>query len=213
MLRINNIDGMIQQRHNCIANALVFSLFGIKPLLCTTTKQPNQTPSPLKLSTYLLWSIVRIWLLTLVAAPLILSNCSMCPPRFSFSIFLRVVPESGVISKPVISPIWLQWRGRIPLLHITEIRGMFSWREKKTIINKIEFNSLWPIDSPQGDAIWRHRSGSILAQVMACCLTAPSHYLKQCLLIISEVLWHPPESNFILNAFSYYSVWVWISNF
>ena len=44
-------------------------------------------------------------------------------------------------------------------------------------------NSLWP-----GDAIWWHRSGSTLAQVMACCLTAPSHYLNQCWLIISRVL-------------------------
>ena len=33
-------------------------------------------------------------------------------------------------------------------------------------------NSLWP-----NDTIWRHRSGSALAQVMACCLMAPSHYL------------------------------------
>ena len=33
-------------------------------------------------------------------------------------------------------------------------------------------NSLGP-----SGAIWRHRSGSILAQVMACWLTAPSHYL------------------------------------
>ena len=43
-------------------------------------------------------------------------------------------------------------------------------------------NSLGP-----SDAIWRHRSGSTLAQVMACCLTAPSHYLNQCWLIISKV--------------------------
>ena len=42
---------------------------------------------------------------------------------------------------------------------------------------------LWPCD-----AIWRHRSGSTLAQVMACCLTAPSHYLYQCWLFI-KVLW------------------------
>ena len=34
-------------------------------------------------------------------------------------------------------------------------------------------NSLRP-----SDAIWRHRFGSTLAQVMACCLTAPSHYLN-----------------------------------
>ena len=35
------------------------------------------------------------------------------------------------------------------------------------------FNSLWP-----SDTTWRQRSGSTLAQVMACCLTAPSHYLN-----------------------------------
>ena len=46
-------------------------------------------------------------------------------------------------------------------------------------------NSLWP-----GDAIWWHGTRSTLAQVMACCLTAPSHYLNQCWLIISEVPWH-----------------------
>ena len=48
-------------------------------------------------------------------------------------------------------------------------------------------NSLWP-----SDAMWRQRSGSTLAQVMVCCLTAPSHYLNQCYiwLIISEVQGH-----------------------
>ena len=35
-------------------------------------------------------------------------------------------------------------------------------------------NSLWP-----SDTIWRQRSGSTLAQVMACWLTATSHYLNQ----------------------------------
>ena len=49
-------------------------------------------------------------------------------------------------------------------------------------------NSLWP-----SDAIWRQRSGSTLAQVMACCLMAPSHYLNQFWLIISKVLWHSWE--------------------
>ena len=41
-------------------------------------------------------------------------------------------------------------------------------------------NSLRP-----SDTIWRQKSGSTLAQVMACCLTAPSHYLNQCSLIIT----------------------------
>ena len=55
----------------------------------------------------------------------------------------------------------------------------------------LAFNSLWP-----SDAIRRQRSRSTLAQEMACCLTAPSHHLNQCLLIISEV-----QVTFILGQF------------
>ena len=43
-----------------------------------------------------------------------------------------------------------------------------------------DVSHLWP-----SDAILWHRSGSTLAQVMALCLMAPSHYLNQCWLIIS----------------------------
>ena len=57
------------------------------------------------------------------------------------------------------------------------------------------FNSLWP-----SDAIWRYSSMSTLARVMVCCLTAPGHHLNQCWLMISEVLWHSPDSNFTENA-------------
>ena len=39
-----------------------------------------------------------------------------------------------------------------------------------------------------------------IVHVMACCLTAPSHYLNQCWLITSEVLWHSSEGNSIRNA-------------
>ena len=52
------------------------------------------------------------------------------------------------------------------------------------------FNSLWP-----GDVIWWHRTGSILALVMACWLMVPSHYLNQCWLIINQVQWESPEGN------------------
>ena len=51
-------------------------------------------------------------------------------------------------------------------------------------LNGFFFNSLWP-----SDTTWRHRTGSTLAQVMACCLMAPSHYLNQCWFIIGEVHW------------------------
>ena len=52
-------------------------------------------------------------------------------------------------------------------------------------------NSLW-----HSEAIRRQETESTLAQVMTCCLTAPSHYLNQCWLIISKVQRHPSESNF-----------------
>ena len=54
------------------------------------------------------------------------------------------------------------------------------------------------------DATWRHRSGSTLAQVMACCLSAPSRCQNQCWFHISETLWHSPESNFAsFNSVNY----------
>ena len=53
-----------------------------------------------------------------------------------------------------------------------------------TTLTKI--NSLWP-----SDTIWWNRSGSTRAQVMACCLMAPSHYLNQCWLEITAI--HPSE--------------------
>ena len=62
-----------------------------------------------------------------------------------------------------------------PILTYQVFRGIHN------VLGDYIFYSLWP-----SDAIWRHRSGSTLGQVMACCLTAPSHYLTQCWLIISE---------------------------
>ena len=42
---------------------------------------------------------------------------------------------------------------------------------------------------------WQHRSGSTLAQVKAHFLMAPSHFLSQCSLIISELLWPSTEGD------------------
>ena len=57
----------------------------------------------------------------------------------------------------------------------------------------LRVNSVWP-----SDAICR--SCSTLAWVKAWCLTAPSHYLNLCRLIINEVFLYSPEGNFIGNA-------------
>ena len=50
----------------------------------------------------------------------------------------------------------------------------------------LSFNSVWP-----KDAIWCQWSWSILTQVMACCLTALSHYMNQYCLTINMVLDSP----------------------
>ena len=66
-----------------------------------------------------------------------------------------------------------QW---VIMQHITEyeLEKLKYWF--RLLLNHINsINTLWPTD-----AIWRHRSGSTLAQAMACCLMAPSHYLNQC---------------------------------
>ena len=55
-------------------------------------------------------------------------------------------------------------------------------------------NSVW-----LSEAIWPRRS-STLAQIMACCLAALSHYLDQCWLIISKVQWDLFESNFMRDT-------------
>ena len=59
-------------------------------------------------------------------------------------------------------------------------------------------------------AIWWHGSGSTLAQVMAWCLTAPSHYLNQCWLIINEILWHSFTWGWFHRKFSRYLILIWI---
>ena len=46
------------------------------------------------------------------------------------------------------------------------------------------------------DTTWWQRSGSTLAQVMACYLMAQSQYLNQSWIFISEVRWQSPEDNF-----------------
>ena len=75
--------------------------------------------------------------------------------------------------------------------------------KKYSTIKSMHFtlSQLWP-----SDTIWHHRTWSKSVQVMACCLTAPIHYLKQCWLIISEDSRHSPQAKF-----SKYIplIWVW----
>ena len=80
-------------------------------------------------------------------------------------------------------------------VHETEMikRRLYQehWLSIHIYASNYTFNSLEP-----SEAIWRCRSGSTLAQVMACCLTAPSHYLNQYWLIISKVEWYSSKGKF-----------------
>ena len=60
-------------------------------------------------------------------------------------------------------------------------RELFGIQPDDFLVSATRINSLWP-----SDAIWQYRSGSTLAQVMACCLTASSHYLNQCWLTLKS---------------------------
>ena len=77
-----------------------------------------------------------------------------------------------------------------PIIKMVNPCVEFISGKRKYIHNSFisQFNSLWP-----SDAIWQHGTRSTLAQVMACCLTTPSHYLNQCWLVIGEVPWHSSQ--------------------
>ena len=94
-----------------------------------------------------------------------------------------------------------------------EIASYFTsidqYKRNQCVCNKVAFQSHWPTDMDinsllPSDVIWWQGSKSTLAQIMACCLTAPRHYLSQCWLMISEVLWHSPDSNFTENTWHIY---------
>ena len=65
----------------------------------------------------------------------------------------------------------------------------------------------WVKSLPSSDATWWHKYVPTLAEVMASCLMAPSHNLKLCWLVTSEVLWHSPEINFTGNAQDIYPLY------
>ena len=66
-------------------------------------------------------------------------------------------------------------------------RNVCSWR-------KITRQLLYSVTHCGLVMSYGDRSRPTLAQIMDCCLMAPSHYLNQCWLIIKGVLWHSPAS-------------------
>ena len=89
-----------------------------------------------------------------------------------------------------VSTRWVSWSSWTASSHTPRLNSRRLNTTRNRYRRRGTINSLW-----LSDVIWRQGSRSTLAQVMACCLTAPSHYLNQCWLMISEVLWHSPDSN------------------
>ena len=72
--------------------------------------------------------------------------------------------------------------------NLQDIQSITETHAGTSILSILTHGAWWPI--------WRHGTRSKLAQVMACCLTAPSLYLNQCWLIIPKVQWCSSEGNF-----------------
>ena len=100
----------------------------------------------------------------------------------------NVMKNIGLFS--TLSAIFAKWVGKMLMHWDFVVANWLPWSHKNQFGNfcfhfnliLFCFNSLWP-----SDAIWPYRYWSTLAQVMACCLMAPSHYLNQCRLIISNI--------------------------
>ena len=96
-------------------------------------------------------------------------------------------------------PCYLQWPLTVPTMPTLQLcyinENVYNFTGQPTRLPPIRASALC-----LGYAILWHRSVSPLAQVMACCLMAASHYQNQCWLIIERALWHSPESNFTRRA-------------
>ena len=63
------------------------------------------------------------------------------------------------------------------------------------------FNSSWT-----SGAIWRHKAGTTLAQVIACCLMAPSHRTNKCWHIINKFSWHSSQVIILSRSFQIFHI-------
>ena len=148
--------------------------------------------------------------------PGLISSCYYLLPWWHHQMetfFTLLAFVRGIHQSPVNSPHKGQWRGALMFSLICawtdgwvnnrdagdlrchrvryDITVMPSGDETE-IFQQNQVNSLSP-----NEAIWRQGSMSTLVQVMACCLTAPSHYLNQCWLIVTKVHWCSSEGNFV----------------
>ena len=117
------------------------------------------------------------------------------------SVFFK--PYNNIISHHVIRPGDVS-ENRAP--HIIQINIRFKGIHLWAILQEIFRILIATMQSSDcvtslgpSDTIWWQRSMPTIAQVMACCLMAPSHNLKQYWLLINKVQGHSSESNFTVS--------------
>ena len=109
-------------------------------------------------------------------------GCTSQERNSAFLLYSIMTEPGKLFSRPYLNRWSILGDGKwLPDFNIDHIFGMEGL-----------LNSLWP-----SDAMWRGRSGSTLAPLMAWCLTVPNNYMDQCCYIISAARWHSPKGNFI----------------
>ena len=81
------------------------------------------------------------------------------------------------------------WTDRQTNRQTNILAKMQIWASNEFFHPYLQIKPVWP-----SNAIWRQIFGLPLAQAMAWCLAAPSHYLNEYKIIIKGVLWHSPWS-------------------
>ena len=161
-----------------------FAGFFIYPNFRTLSDQKSGSPEHLQTSGQFLY--ILVWILYAFDRHEVKMSCYKIQPAKTLhlvtQIWVNIGSGNGLLpdsTKPLSEPDWLI---------IIWINGD---QVRYGITRAPWVNSLCPRDT-----IWWHKSGSTLAQIMACCLMAPSHYLNQCWLIRSNVQWHSSDGNF-----------------
>ena len=78
---------------------------------------------------------------------------------------------------------------------MTNVHGFVLFLRSQNTLTKCN----WTSETTLMNCCWAtpwHILGSVLVQIMACSLMAPSHYLNNYWLIVKRILWHSPEGNF-----------------
>ena len=159
-------------------------------------------PSCLSLSVLTWVALDTIWpLLCPYWHEYILYDKALCYHRMGVSLsrfWLDGVPQGSVLNMGRHRMFGTAWCQTYCVQKVMKEQAIYMV-DTRRLLRNIE-GSLWNMTYLINllgpcNTIWRQRSRSTLTQVMACCLMAPSHYLNQCWLMISEVLWHSPDSN------------------